>query len=89
MFLTHSPSITPLLPDGSVLLAGHTHCGQVRMFGWSPGRQPYDKRYRCGIIREGKRTVVVTAGLGTSVLPFRFLVKPDVWLVTLRAPKGP
>lgn len=83
MFLTHSPSITPLLPDGSVLLAGHTHCGQVRIFGWSPGRQPYDKRYRCGIIREGRRTVVVTAGVGTSGPPIRLGAPPDLWLLTL------
>jgi predicted MPP superfamily phosphohydrolase len=83
VFLTHSPSITPLLPDGSVLLAGHTHCGQVRILGWSPGRQPYDKRYRCGIIREGKRIVVVTAGLGTSGPPLRLGAPPDLWLLTL------
>jgi predicted MPP superfamily phosphohydrolase len=83
LFLTHSPSITPLLPDGSVLLAGHTHCGQVRIFGWSPGRQPYDKRYRCGIIREGRRVVVVTAGLGTSGPPLRLGAPPDLWLLTL------
>jgi predicted MPP superfamily phosphohydrolase len=83
VFLTHSPSIVPLLPDGSVLLAGHTHCGQVRIFGWSPGRQPYDKRFRCGIIRDGTRTVVVTAGLGTSGPPVRLGVPPDLWLLTL------
>lgn len=83
LFLTHSPSIVPLLPGGSVLLAGHTHCGQVRIFGWSPGRQPYDKRYRCGIIRDGTRTVVVTAGLGTSGPPVRLGVPPDLWLLTL------
>ncbi len=83
IFLTHSPSITPLLPNDGVLLAGHTHCGQVRIFGWSPGRQPYDKRYRCGIIREGKRTVVVTAGLGTSGPPVRLGAPPDLWLLTL------
>ncbi|QDZ06104.1 metallophosphoesterase [Sphingomonas panacisoli] len=83
LFLTHSPSIFPLLPDGSVLLAGHTHCGQVRIFGWSPGRQPYDKRYRCGVVREGKRIVVVTGGLGTSGPPIRIGEPPDLWLLTL------
>lgn len=83
VFLTHSPSITPLLPGGSVLLAGHTHCGQVRLLGWYPGRQPYDARYRCGVIRDGRRVVVVTAGLGTSGPPVRFGVPPDLWLLTL------
>lgn len=83
LFLTHAPGIVPLLPDASVLLAGHTHCGQVRLFGWSPGRQPYERRYRCGIIREGRRTIVVTAGLGTSGPPVRLGVPPDLWLLTL------
>ena len=83
VLLTHSPGIAPRLPDGSVLLAGHTHCGQVRIFGWSPGRQPYDQRYRCGVIRDGTRTVVVTAGLGTSGPPLRFGVPPDLWMLTL------
>ncbi|MBN8809200.1 MAG: metallophosphoesterase [Sphingomonas sp.] len=83
LFLTHSPGIAPLLPDASVLLAGHTHCGQARILGWYPGRQPYEKRYRCGIIREGARTVVVTGGLGTSSVPMRIGVPPDIWLLTL------
>lgn len=83
LFVTHSPNIVPLLPDGSVLLAGHTHCGQVQLFGWYPGHQPYDKRYRCGLIRDGSHIVVVTAGLGTSGPPVRLGVPPDLWLLTL------
>ncbi|HEX4695035.1 metallophosphoesterase [Sphingomonas sp.] len=83
LFVTHSPDIVPLLPDGSVLLAGHTHCGQVQLFGWYPGHQPYNRRYRCGVIRDGSRTVVVTAGLGTSGPPVRLGVPPDLWLLTL------
>lgn len=83
VLLTHSPNIVPLLPDGSVLLAGHTHCSQVRLFGWTPGRQPFDKRYRCGVIHDGGRTIVVTAGLGTSGPPVRLGAPPDLWLLTL------
>ena len=83
LLLTHAPGFVPLLPAGSVLLAGHTHCGQVRIFGWSPGRQPYERRYRCVIIRDGTRTVVVTAGLGTSGPPVRLGAPPDLWLLTL------
>ena len=83
LFVTHSPDIVPLLPEGSVLLAGHTHCGQVQLFGWYPGHQPYNRRYRCGVIRDGSRTVVVTAGLGTSGPPVRLGVPPDLWLLTL------
>src|SRR3569623_3825447 len=83
IFVTHSPNIAPLLPEGSVMLAGHTHCGQVQLLGWYPGHQPYDKRYRCGLLRDGAHTVVVTAGLGPSGPPVRLGVPPGLWLLTI------
>ncbi|MFM5907330.1 MAG: metallophosphoesterase [Novosphingobium sp.] len=88
--LSHGPDIVPSLPDDMPLtLVGHTHCGQVAYpWGGSPAYMSiYGNRYACGRIVEGKKTVFVTAGLGTSVLPFRFLVPPDLWLVTVRAPQ--
>lgn len=87
VMLTHSPDIAPDLPaDATLLLAGHTHCGQARLFGHvlAPEVSRYGDRYRCGLIREGGRTVIVTAGLGTSGYPFRLNVPPDLWLVTVR-----
>ena len=48
---------------------------------WVPSR--YGNRYRCGIVREGGRTLVITAGLGTSMVPLRIGAPPDIWLVTL------
>lgn len=86
LLLTHSPDIAPALSsDAPVLLAGHTHCGQIvlPLIGalWIPSR--YGSRYRCGIIREGDRTMVVGAGLGTSLLPLRLGAPPEVWLLTL------
>lgn len=88
--LSHSPDVVPALPEGALLtLAGHTHCGQI---GWPWGGSPatmskYGDRYACGRIDEGGKTTFVTAGLGTSVLPFRFLVPPDMWLITVRPPQ--
>ena len=91
LVLTHSPDIAPKLPaDFALLLAGHTHCGQV-VIPWRGSVSPVSRfgdRYRCGIIREGARTVVVTAGIGTSGPPLRFNARPDVWLLTL-GPQGP
>lgn len=91
--LTHSPDISRRLPtDARLVLAGHTHCGQVR-FPWgaplitrSPrekGRRLYDPRYRCGLVRDPDRDVVVTAGIGSGTLPVRFGAPPDIWLVSL------
>jgi predicted MPP superfamily phosphohydrolase len=86
LILTHSPDIAPTLPDEiPLLLAGHTHCGQVVLPLLGPVAEVsrFGARYRCGIRREGNRVVVVTAGLGTSGGPFRLGAPPDLWLLTL------
>jgi predicted MPP superfamily phosphohydrolase len=90
LVLTHSPDVAPRLPaDFALLLAGHTHCGQAVIPGYG-SLDPvsrYEDRYRCGIIREGARRVVVTAGIGGS-LPLRFNAPPDLWLLTLGPSQG-
>jgi uncharacterized protein len=93
---THSPDLSPLLPKQvELVLAGHTHCGQVVLpgigslapaFGWLVGdRHYFSARYRCGVVREGNRVTIVTAGLGSGSLPFRIGAPPDWWMVTLKA----
>jgi uncharacterized protein len=83
---THSPDIVPKLGRKfPVVLAGHTHCGQVVLpiYGAIETASRYGDRYLCGVIREQGRAIVVTGGLGTSLLPFRFGAPPDWWLITL------
>ena len=83
---THSPDVVPALPARfATVLAGHTHCGQIvlPLVGAVASASAYGERYRCGVIREGGRTVVVTSGWGASVLPLRFGARPDWWLVVL------
>jgi predicted MPP superfamily phosphohydrolase len=83
---THSPDVIPRLPPQfGVVLAGHTHCGQIVLpwYGQLESSSRYGDRYRCGVIHEGAHTIVVGAGLGTSVVPFRFGAPPDWWLVTV------
>ena len=82
--VTHSPDLAPVLPaDISLLLAGHSHCGQIVLPLVGPLAEVTYRRYRCGIVHEGTRTILVTGGLGTSVVPFRFGAPPDLWLLTL------
>jgi predicted MPP superfamily phosphohydrolase len=87
ILLTHSPDIAPDMPaDTSLLLAGHTHCGQIVLPLWGPisDVSRYGARYRCGVRFEGARTVIVTAGLGTSgPMALRLNAPPDLWLLTL------
>ncbi len=85
--LGHSPDSFPALPPAiRLMVAGHTHCGQIRIpiVGAPATMSRFGERYACGRIDEAGRTLLVSAGLGTSVLPFRFGTRPDLWLVTLR-----
>lgn len=84
--LSHSPDIAPVLPPQfGLVLAGHTHCGQIvlPLVGYLATASRYGERYACGMIREPGRTTIVSAGIGTSVLPFRFGAAPDFWMITL------
>ena len=90
VLLTHSPDVGPATPqDVTLILAGHTHCGQIRLpiFGAISYVSKYGERFGCGLVTEGSRRVVVTAGIGTSVLPFRLGAPSDIWLLTLKAGK--
>ncbi|MGF7148666.1 hypothetical protein FHS96_002294 [Sphingomonas zeicaulis] len=83
--LSHSPDVAPAVPAPVPLFAGHTHCGQVRLplIGRPATMSRYGDRFACGLIRERERTVLVGAGLGTSLLPIRIGVPPEFWVVTV------
>lgn len=88
LLLTHNPDLFPLVPARVALtLAGHTHGGQVRLplLGRPIVPSEYGQRYAAGLVREEGRTLFVTTGVGTSILPVRFRVPPVVSLLTLRA----
>lgn len=85
--LSHSPDIAPQLDRRfQAVLAGHTHCGQIAppLIGPLSTESKYGRKYVCGVVREAGRTTIVTAGLGTSMLPLRIGAPPDMWLVTFR-----
>ena len=91
VLLSHSPDVAPAVPpDVTLLLAGHTHCGQIRLplIGALSYMSDYGDRFACGLTRNGALRVVTSAGLGTSVLPLRLGAVPDLWLLELR-PQAP
>jgi len=88
ILLAHEPDIFPSVPPRvSLTLAGHTHGGQIRLpFVWPlyvPSR--YGARFAYGHVVEERRHLLVSGGLGTSVIPARLGVPPEVVHVTLGA----
>lgn len=89
LIVSHSPDLAPLLPrDVTLVLAGHTHCGQIVLPVIGAVEKPSLPQYICGMTREHDWTTIVTAGVGTSILPLRFGAPPDMWLVTIGAASG-
>jgi predicted MPP superfamily phosphohydrolase len=86
--LTHEPALLRAIPERAALtIAGHTHGGQVDPFpGFLRigGSDPHSNRLR-GVIRDGRRVLFVTPGIGTSILPIRLGVPPEISRLTLRA----
>jgi predicted MPP superfamily phosphohydrolase len=85
--LTHNPDIFPKLPQHvQLLLAGHTHGGQVRLpfIGTLIEPSEYGQRYVQGHVIEQGHHLFVTTGIGTSIIPVRFGVPPEIVLLTLK-----
>lgn len=87
ILMAHEPDIFPQVPDRVALtLSGHTHGGQIRLFGWSPVVPSlFGNRYAYGPVREGGKDLVVSGGIGCSILPVRFGVTPEITLVEISA----
>ena len=68
-------------PQVSLTLSGHTHGGQVSLFGLRATQ--LSKNYDYGLYREGERQLYVTCGVG-GLVPFRFGVTPEIAVITLK-----
>jgi uncharacterized protein len=89
ILLAHEPDIFVKVPPRVTLtLSGHTHGGQVLLpfVGRPVVPSHYGQRFAYGHIVEGGRHLLVSSGLGLSGLPIRFMVPPEIALVTLGAP---
>lgn len=84
--ITHNPDIFPQLPASvNLLLAAHTHGGQVNLplVGRLVVPSDYGQRYAAGSVTANGRHLFVTTGIGTSIFPIRFRVPPEIALLTL------
>lgn len=85
ILMAHEPDIFPKVPDRvSLTLSGHTHGGQIRIFGYAPVvPSRFGSRYVYGHKIEGGRNLIVSGGLGCSALPVRFGSPPEIVVVDL------
>ena len=90
VLLAHEPDIFPRVPARvSVTFSGHTHGGQVRVAGYSPWvPSRFGNRFAYGVVREAGRVLVVSGGLGCSIMPVRFGVPPELTMVRLSGGEG-
>jgi hypothetical protein len=82
--LAHDPAWYRDVPGGPYLtLAGHTHGGQIKLPGLgilrNASRAPL--RWSHGLVVEGGRHMIVTAGLGSSGIPLRVGVPPEYVII--------
>lgn len=85
--MAHEPDLFTEIPDRVALtVSGHTHGGQVRLPFLGPLVVPsaYGDRYAYGHVVEAGKNLVVSGGLGCSGLPVRFLMPPEIVLVTVK-----
>ena len=95
LLMAHEPDLFPQVKAAdrriALTVSGHTHGGQVRLFGHSPVvPSRFGNRYAYGHIIEPRPDgsdahLVVSGGLGCSIAPVRFGVPPEIVLLELGA----
>jgi predicted MPP superfamily phosphohydrolase len=90
--LVHNPDVLPMVtgkflisPSLRLILAAHTHGGQVRLplLGSLIVPSSYGQKYAQGLIRDGGIQMFVSVGIGTSIIPVRFRVPPEIVVLNL------
>lgn len=86
ILLSHYPSIVERLPKDAydLILAGHTHGGQVRFpFVGNPILTEADTKYARGLFHTEAGLLYVNSGIGTFYWPVRFLCRPEITIIEL------
>ena len=84
--LTHNPDLFPALPQTvPLLLAAHTHGGQVNLplIGTPIVPSRFGSKYTAGHVIEDNHHMFVTTGIGTSIMRVRFRVPPEIVVLTI------
>lgn len=84
--ITHNPDSSLQTPEGfAIMFSGHTHGGQLNWPIFGPKAVFNDPRFMDGHAVVDNKHVYVSSGVGTSVIPFRFRVPPEINVITLNS----
>ena len=84
ILLVHEPDIADYMPRGFALqLSGHSHAGQVRVFGQPIITPQLAKRYKQGLEQAQDHPVYVSRGVGMVQPAIRFDCPPEVTVLTI------
>jgi len=89
ILLSHRPELFDTYADHDIdlVLSGHAHGGQFRLpfiGGLVAPNQGLFPEYDAGIFTDGNTNMIVSRGVGNSILPFRINNRPEVILVELQ-----
>lgn len=89
VLLSHRPELFGTYVDCGMdlVLSGHAHGGQFRLpfvGGLVAPNQGLFPEYDSGLYTEGSTNMIVSRGIGNSILPFRFNNRPEVILIELK-----
>ena len=90
ILFSHRPELfdTYAAHDMDLVLTGHAHGGQFRLpliGGLLAPNQGLFPKYDDGLYSEGNTNMIVSRGLGNSIIPFRFNNRPEVVLIELKS----
>lgn len=87
LLMSHQPNyFDQITPEDNValVLAGHTHGGQLTGFNYLPVEGGFKWRYRAGLVKEKQGRMLVSSGVGNEVPYVRFFAPPKIHLLTLK-----
>ena len=92
ILLSHRPELFEIYKshDIDLVLSGHAHGGQFRLpfiGGIVAPNQGFFPKYDAGLYKEGHTNMLVSRGIGNSILPFRINNRPEVLLAELKINK--
>ena len=87
LLVSHNPEYAEFIRTRKVdlMLSGHTHGGQVTLFGlWAPAPfMDFGLKYKRGLVHAPCTDVFISNGIGMTGLPLRFFARPEIVVLAM------